>query len=142
MQIHQIQPRHKQRKARRVGRGGKRGTYSGRGIKGQSSRAGRRMQPRVRELFKRYPKLRGYRRAASTKPLVVNLTQLEKYFEKGATINPVTLAQKKIAGTMKGKARGIKILGMGELSKALTVENCAVSKSAKAKIEKAGGVIK
>ena len=142
MQIHQIQPKHKQRKARRIGRGGKRGTYSGRGIKGQRSRTGRRMQPRVRELFKRYPKLRGYRRAKTEKSLVVNLLQLEKRFEKGETVNPVTLAQKRIVGTIKGKIRPIKILGMGELSKSLTIEGCAVSKSAKMKIEKAGGAIK
>jgi len=62
MQLHELQPNHKQRKAKRVGRGGKRGTYSGRGMKGQKSRAGYRMQPQVRELVKKYPKLRGYRR--------------------------------------------------------------------------------
>ena len=64
MQLHQLKPTHKAKAAKRVGRGGKRGTYSGRGMKGQKSRAGARMQPLVRELIKRYPKLRGYRRKA------------------------------------------------------------------------------
>jgi large subunit ribosomal protein L15 len=44
-----------------VGRGGKKGTYSGRGIKGQKSRAGKRLEPIIRSIIKRYPKLRGYR---------------------------------------------------------------------------------
>lgn len=61
MQIHQLKPIHKIKKKKRVGRGGKRGTYSGRGLKGQKSRAGRKMQPAIREFIKKFPKLRGYR---------------------------------------------------------------------------------
>ena len=64
MQLHQLKPTHKAKRAKRVGRGGKKGTYSGRGMKGQKSRSGARMQPIIRELIKRYPKLRGYRRKA------------------------------------------------------------------------------
>jgi len=64
MQLHELQPTHKTKTSKRIGRGGKKGTYSGRGMKGQKSRAGARMQPLVRELIKRYPKLRGYRRKA------------------------------------------------------------------------------
>ncbi|MBI2010965.1 MAG: hypothetical protein HYS89_01915 [Candidatus Colwellbacteria bacterium] len=59
MQLHQIQPTHKTPRGKRIGRGGKRGTYSGRGIKGQRSRAGRRIKPATRELIQRLPKLRG-----------------------------------------------------------------------------------
>src|SRR4030043_532865 len=55
----QMKPKHKLKKKKRVGRGGKRGTYSGKGIKGQKSRAGRKMVPVIRELIKKYPKLRG-----------------------------------------------------------------------------------
>ena len=142
MQLHQLKPIHKQRRAKRVGRGGKRGTYSGRGGKGQTARTGYRLQPRVRELLKKYPKLRGYKRIAQTNVVTVKLATLEKHFAQGETVNPAVLAQKKIAGTMKGKEVAIKILGDGEITKALTIEKCAVSKSAKAKIEKAGGTIK
>lgn len=142
MQLHELQPIHRSRKRRRIGRGGKRGTYSGRGGKGQTARTGYRVQPRVRELLKKYPKLRGYRRTAHTNVVTVDLAILEKYFAQGETVNPVVLAQKKIAGTMKGKEVAIKILGVGEITKALTIEKCAVSKSAKEKIEKAGGMVK
>lgn len=141
MQIHQIQPTHKKRVARRIGRGGKKGTYSGRGIKGQKARTGYRMQPRIRELIKKYPKLRGYRRSARTKAIPVSLAQLEKHFQKGETVNPSVLAQKKIAGRIKGRPLAIKILGGGELTKALYIQGCQISKTAKGKIEKAGGTI-
>ena len=142
MQIHQIQTTHKARKAKRIGRGGKRGTYSGRGMKGQKSRAGARFQPRVRELLKRYPKLRGYRRSDGKKVLSLNITVLEKHFEKGETVNPAALVAKHLLGTIGKRTPAVKILGGGEITKALTIENCAVSKTAKEKIEKAGGVIK
>ncbi|HEY4509829.1 MAG TPA: uL15 family ribosomal protein, partial [Candidatus Paceibacterota bacterium] len=111
MQLHELKPIHHQRKRRRVGRGGKKGTYSGRGGKGQTARTGYRVAPRVRELLKRYPKLRGYKRTAHTNVVAVSLATLEKHFAQGETVNPGALAQKKIAGTMKGRAVGIKILG-------------------------------
>ena len=59
MQLHELKPIHKNKESKKIGRGGKRGTYSGKGMKGQRSRAGARMQPIIRELTKRYPKLRG-----------------------------------------------------------------------------------
>ena len=61
MQLHELKPIHKLKRKKRIGRGGKRGTYSGRGIKGQKARAGRRLKPVIRDLIKRYPKLRGYK---------------------------------------------------------------------------------
>ena len=142
MQIHEIQPKTKQRRARRIGRGGKKGTYSGRGMKGQKSRAGHRMAPKMRELLKRYPKLRGSRRPKRQKTIIVKLAQLEKHFQAGETVNPAVLAQKKIAGKIKGAIRSIKILSDGEITKALTIEDCVLSKSAREKIVKAGGTIK
>jgi len=59
MQLHQLQPANKNQKKKRIGRGGKRGTYSGRGVKGQKSRAGRHIRPAERDLIQRLPKLRG-----------------------------------------------------------------------------------
>ena len=141
MQAHELQPIHRQRKHKRVGRGGKKGTYSGRGGKGQTARTGFRLAPKVRELLKKYPKLRGYKRNAPHTSIGINLATLEKYFEKGATVSPAVLAERKIAGTIKRRMPVVKILGGGEITRALTIKDCVVSKSAKAKIEKAGGTV-
>lgn len=143
MQLHELQPTHKQRKGKRIGRGGKKGTYSGRGIKGQGARSGARFQPRIRELIKRYPKLRGSRVQVRKREIVaVNVELLDKNFESGETITPSILVRKNIVKRIKGKIPKVKILSGGELTKALMVENCEVSGSAKEKIEKAGGSVK
>lgn len=143
MQIHQLQPKHKSDSKKRVGRGGRKGTYSGKGMKGQTSRAGRKMVPIIREYIKRYPKLKGYRRFEMPEDtVIVNLDVLEKNLKAGDAVNPEILVKMGIAGTIKGKTPIVKILGNGKISKKITVENCKVSKSAKDAIEKAGGVIK
>lgn len=59
MQLHELQPNHGYADRKRIGRGGKRGNTSGRGQKGQKSRAGRRIRPAERDLIQRLPKLRG-----------------------------------------------------------------------------------
>ncbi len=61
MQLHQIQTGTRKKEKKRVGRGGKRGTYCGRGIKGQRARAGAKIRPALRDLIKKIPKIRGYR---------------------------------------------------------------------------------
>ena len=143
MQIHELKRKHKNKDKKRVGRGGKKGTYSGKGNKGQSSRAGRKMVPIIRELIKRYPKLKGYR--AFTLPedtAVVNLEVLEKNTKDGETINPENLIKKGLISNIKGRTPKVKILGTGKITKKLVIENCKFSKSAKEAIEKAGGSIK
>jgi large subunit ribosomal protein L15 len=143
MQIHQLKPKHKNKTKKRIGRGGKHGTYSGKGIKGQASRAGRKMVPIIRELIKRYPKLKGYRSFAIENYFaVVNLVTLEKISKDGETINPENLIKKGIISKIKGRTPKVKILGTGKLTKKLVVENCKTSKTAKEAIEKAGGSIK
>ena len=143
MQLHELKPKHKLKRKKRVGRGGKKGTYSGKGIKGQSSRAGRKMVPIIRELIKRYPKLRGYRSfILQDYSAVVNIDNLEKVSKNGEVINPNNLIKKGIIRTIKGKVPQVKILGRGKLSKQLIIENCKVSKTARDSIEKAGGTIK
>ena len=143
MQIHELKQKHKSRGKKRIGRGGKKGTYSGKGNKGQKSRAGRKMVPIIRELIKRYPKLRGYRSfAMEDNSVVINLDVLEKTSKDGETINPSNLIKKGIIRMIKGKNPDVKILGTGKLTKQLVVENCKVSKTAKEAIEKAGGNIK
>lgn len=140
MQIHELQPKHKNRGKKRVGRGGRKGTYSGKGMKGQKSRAGRKMVPIIRELIKRYPKLRGYKSfVVEDNKIVFNLDVLEKKSKDGDVINPENLIKSGIIHMIKGKTPEIKILGKGKLSKKLIIENCKVSKSAKEAIEKAGG---
>ncbi|MDP3883151.1 MAG: 50S ribosomal protein L15 [Candidatus Staskawiczbacteria bacterium] len=143
MQIHELRPTHKSKGKKRVGRGGKKGTYSGKGMKGQKSRAGRKMVPIIRELIKKYPKLRGYRSFALTNhSVVVNIDVLEGAFKDGDVINPANLIESGVSRKIKGKMPVVKILGNGKLTKKLTIENCKVSKSAKESIEKAGGIIK
>jgi large subunit ribosomal protein L15 len=143
MQLHELKRKHKNKERKRVGRGGKHGTYSGRGAKGQKSRAGRKMVPIIRELIKRYPKLKGYRSFAIENYFaIVNLNVLEKNTKDGETINPENLIQKGLISKMKGRTPKVKILGTGKLTKKLVVENCKTSKTAKEAIEKAGGVIK
>lgn len=142
MQLHELKPKHKNKEKKRVGRGGKKGTYSGRGIKGQKSRAGRKMVPIIRELIKRYPKLKGYRSFSIDNYFaVVNLEVLEKTSKDGETINPENLIKKDIISKIKGKTPKVKILGTGKLTKKLVVENCKTSKTARDSIEKAGGRI-
>lgn len=143
MQVHQLKPIHKTKDRKRVGRGGKKGTYSGKGGKGQTARSGRKLAPIIRELIKRYPKLKGYR-AVSTKEhvFVVGLDLLDKKFSNGDVVTPESLAKNRIIRTVKGSKPQIKILGNGKLTKKLTIENCKVSKSAREAIEKAGGSVK
>ncbi len=142
MQIHQLKPKHKKKKKKRVGRGGKKGTYCGRGIKGQKARAGRKMQPIIRQILKKYPKLRGYKFSSLKKETaIVNLEVLDKKFKDGDLITPQVLIEKKIIKKVKGKIPPVKILGRGNLSKKLIIQNCFLSEIAKSKIEKAGGKI-
>ncbi|MCX6765258.1 MAG: uL15 family ribosomal protein [Candidatus Nealsonbacteria bacterium] len=143
MLISDIKAGHHFKTRRRVGRGGTKGSYSGRGIKGQKSRAGRKMMPIVREIIKRYPKLKGYKvKRNYIYYSILNLNILDKKFETGAIVNPKSLAEKGLTRRINGRASKVKILGTGELKKKLNFENCFVSKSAKEKIEKVGGSIK
>lgn len=142
MQLHQIKPNHIRKTKKRVGRGGKRGTYSGRGNKGQKARAGRRFQPIVREILKRYPKLRGYKFSSQDKNFViVKLDDLQSKFSDGQLITPKILLEKGIIGRIKGRIPQVKILGNGSIKKKLTIQDCQISKSAQEKIEKAGGKV-
>ena len=143
MQLHELKRKHKNKTKKRVGRGGRKGTYSGRGMKGQKQRAGRKMVPIIRELIKRYPKLKGYRAFKMEDfSVVVNINTLDKISKDGETINPENLINKGIISKIKGKTPKVKILGTGKLTKKLVVENCKTSKTAKDAIEKAGGSVK
>ena len=140
MQLNQLQRAHPNKRQKRVGRGGKRGKTSGRGTKGQKARAGHRIRPEVRDFIKKLPKLRGYAfQSIQLKPSVINVGDLERVFSSGDTVNPVELGKRGLIRTRKGTTFSVKILGDGELTKKLNITGCAVSGSARAKIEGAGG---
>jgi large subunit ribosomal protein L15 len=112
------------------------------GHKGQKARAGVGIRPGFEggqmPLFRRLPK-KGFSNAQfKTVFEVVNVGQLEKAFEDGATVNEDALREK---GLVNRSCDAIKILGTGELSIKLTIEGAKVSASAKEKIEKAGGTV-
>jgi len=133
----------KHRKRKRVGRGtgSGHGKTCGRGHKGQGSRAGFSMKPTFEggqmPLVRRIPK-RGFNNQWALKVVTVNVSDLDAVFEAGAEVNPETLREKNLA---KEKYDVLKILGDGELTKKLTVKAHRFSKSALAKIEKAGGEV-
>ena len=139
--MHTLTPKHKRPKKKRIGRGGKRGTYSGRGMKGQKSRAGGRPAPVVRELLKRYPKLKGYRGVKRRrKPQSVSLAVIEKKFSKDEVVSPRALVEKGLLKQQKGVLK-VKIVGSGKLKSALIIQGCILSAGAKKAVEKSGGKI-
>ncbi|MEK7163066.1 MAG: 50S ribosomal protein L15 [Patescibacteria group bacterium] len=139
MQLHQLKPTTKSRSKKRIGRGGKRGTYSGRGQKGQKSRAGHVIRPAERDLIQRLPKLRGYNfKSLKIKPVVLNLRDLERKIQ-GNIINMQILLE---AGLIRKSDKEVKILGNGEIKKSFEIKGLKISESAKKKIEAVGGSIK
>lgn len=144
MQLHTIGSSNKKSR-RRVGRGGKRGTTSGRGTKGQKSRSGHRIRPAIRDLILRLPKRRGYKnRPQSDKPFVVSLSELEtklKLFsgeKKTLEINKAFL--KELGILPPGYGGAVKILA-GKIEIPVSIKGIKISKSAKEKVEKVGGTV-
>lgn len=134
-------PQGARHKDKRVGRGtgSTLGKTSGRGQKGQKSRSGGSVHPRFEggqtPLFRRLPK-QGFRNRNAKRVAVVNVRDLERVFEDGATVDVETLSEQ---GLIKGQFDEVKILGDGELNMALTVKAHKFSSSARQKIESAGG---
>lgn len=125
---------------RRNGRGlGRKGTTAGRGQKGQKSRSGVGGLKRLgmRKLILATPKLRGFRSLAP-KANVVNVSDIARMYIAGEVVSPRTLAKKGLIGDANGE---VKVLATGELTIAVTVKGCSVSKPAVDKIEKAGGKV-
>ena len=126
---------------KRVGRGdgSRKGSFSGRGCKGQKGRAGFRMKPGFEggqlPIIKRLPSQRGFNNIFKTEYDVVNVAQLN-VFESGTEVDIVTLMT---AGLVKTGQKLVKILGDGEIDRPLTVKADKFTATAKAKIEAAGG---
>lgn len=126
-----------------MGRGGKRGTTSGRGTKGQKARAGAKIRPAVRDVIKKLPKKRGHSfRSFQGHPLVLRLGTLSRRFAGGETVSPEALLKNGLIGKIKGRMPKIKILGSKPLDKKLNFRGFVFSKSVRLEIEKAGGAIK
>jgi large subunit ribosomal protein L15 len=95
----------------------------------------------MRDIIKKIPKLRGYRFNSGTikcSPVNVNALNI---FEKGTAVNPEVLFKAGIVRKVGGVYPHVKILGTGEITVALSISGCVVSKSAEAKITKAGGSV-
>ena len=128
---------------KRVGRGGKRGRYCGRGKEGQKSRTGSGSELKASfeggqmPLVRRVPR-RGFTNIFKKVYAVVNLDEMESRFQAGDVVSEATLREK---GIIKGKgAILVKILGTGKLSKKLTVHAHAISAAAAQAIQNAGGI--
>lgn len=141
MKLHNLQPAEGSRQVRkRVGRGhgSGLGKTSGRGSKGQWARAGGGVRPGFEggqmPLYRRLPK-RGFNNKWKTFFALVNVQDLE-VFPAGSVVELESLTA---AGLVKNPLDGVKILGMGEITKSLTVRASAFSKSAAEKIAAAGG---
>ena len=152
LSLSNLKPAQKRRARKRIGRGlgsGK-GRYSGRGIKGQKSRAGSHtMRPGFEggqmPIYMRLPKQRGpYSKDAMpmgphrTHTVPVNLRDLERVFDDGAEATLEAMVEK---GLIKNTRTDVKVLGQGELTKKLAVTAHSFSATAREKIEQAGGSV-
>lgn len=143
MNLNELKPNKGARQvAKRIGRGqgSGNGKTAGKGQKGQLSRSGGGKGPGFEggqtPIYKRIPK-RGFTNINRKEYAVVNLSDLN-VFEEGTTVTPEMMV---VAGLVKKVLAGIKILGNGNIDKKLTVTCHAISSSAKAAIEKAGGKV-
>ena len=141
MKLHELSPAPGSKKAAvRVGRGlgSGLGKTSGRGQKGQNSRSGGGTRPGFeggqKPLYLRLPK-RGFTNIFRKEYVEINVGTLER-FEAGTVVDAVLLVE---CGLIKNLRDGIRVLGNGELTKALTVQAAGFSASAANKIQAAGG---
>ena len=151
--LHSLKPaegsRHPKKRIGR-GEGSGSGKTSGRGQKGWGARSGNGRQSNLEggqmPIHMRLRKLRGphmkksmpFEQYGRTETQPVNLRDLEARFDDGATVDPQSLAA---AGLATRKGVKVKILGQGDISKKLTVSAHGFSKSAREKIESAGGTV-
>lgn len=148
MQLHELKLNTPRKRSRSVGRGGKRGKTSGRGMKGQKARTGNSTRPEMREFIKKLPKLRGHGKnraltvnAERVRPSVINLTALERVFADGSAVHPQALVAHGLVHRKGKRVPTVKVLATGALTKKLVVSSCAVSRAARAKIEAQGGTV-
>lgn len=143
MKLHELKPAEGSTKNRkRIGRGvgSGWGKTAGRGNKGHNARSGGGVRPGFEggqmPLHRRLPK-RGFTNIFKKVRAVINVGDLAR-FEAGSVVDTAALIN---SGLVKKPLDGIKILGQGEVNSALTVQINAISRSAKEKIEAAGGTV-
>lgn len=141
VQINEI--KFKLKKKKRIGRGGKRGNYSGRGIKGQKARAGAKIRPALRDIILKFPKKRGVGNIKIEKKILeINLDWINKFFNDGELVTPERILNK-IRIPKSYKNLKIKILGRGKLTKKVIFsQDFLFSKRALEKIKNQGGDIR
>jgi large subunit ribosomal protein L15 len=142
MQIHELSTTPKKKK--RIGRGGKRGTYSGRGMKGQKSRSGGNVDPLFQggrtTLVQKMKKNRGFK-SPHAKKNVVSLAALDTHFSDGDTISLMLLVERGLIAK-KRMRNGARIVANGAISKKITIDpEIGVTKNVAIAIEKAGGTV-
>ncbi len=139
MRVHELVTTEKRRRKKRLGRSGAHGKTSGRGQKGQRARAGHSVKPAERDLIQRIPKLRGSKnKRKSESAIVIPVGIIEKLAENGKLTRAILVSRRVI----KEIRRNVKIVGQGACMKPVMVEGIPASKTAKEKIEKAGGSVK
>ena len=145
MKLHDLRPpKGAKKKRKRVARGnsGRGGTYAGRGRKGQKARSGAKISPYFEggqlPTVRRYPLKRGFTNIWRKAYTPINVDQLEERFAAGSMVSPRTLVEARL---IKRQSELVKILGRGELETELTVRAHAFSKSARVKVEEAGGAV-
>jgi large subunit ribosomal protein L15 len=142
MKLHHLRPAEGSRRdSRRVGRGkaAGQGKTAGRGTKGYLARHNPKpgFEGGQMPLQRRVPKLKGFTSPNRVEFAVVNVESLAKAFEAGAEVTPQALLERGIVR----KGMPVKVLARGDLDRPLTVSAHAVSASARAKIEQAGGTV-
>jgi large subunit ribosomal protein L15 len=143
--LHNLHPNEgatKDKKRLGRGRGSGKGKTSGKGVKGQKARPGHHGARLAFEggqmpMPRRIPK-RGFKNPNRVEAFPINVAQLEKLFDAGATVDLASLRAK---GIVPKLVEYVKILGEGDLKKKLTIKANGVSESARSKIEAAGGSI-
>lgn len=143
-QLNNLAPLVKKRK--RIGRGGSRGGTCGRGHKGQKARTGGASKVRFGfeggqiPLVRRIPKRGFSNKQFQIEQVIVNVDDLERFFDSGTTITKELVVAKGLCKNSRNPL--IKVLGNGELSKKFVVCLDAFSKSAVQKIERCGGEVR
>lgn len=144
MQINTLQLKNIRKKRKTIGRGGKKGTYSGKGIKGQKARSGAHVNPLFEggrsTLTDHLKKVRGFK-SVNPKKSIVKISTLEKNFQNDDIINVEALVKAGVVSANKAN-NGVKILGNDKLSIKLTIgKDILLSASAREAVTKAGGIV-
>jgi len=144
MQMHTLKLK-KRKKRKSIGRGGKKGTYSGRGNKGQKARSGVSIDPLFEggrsSLVDRLKKIRGFK-SIKAKNLIVDVIELDQKFKDSDLVSRETLIKKSFFDKMETQGRKIKILGNSPVKIKLKISrDILISAAARKAVETAGGEI-